>query len=188
MSQAFRPRAEEGALVLALQEAEERVGATLVLGPWLNVTALPMVSLETCFARRRRGQWGHGARRGEARRGAAGARGVTAGICLCRSPLTFLPHSALPPCRRCTAHAITSWAFAAQTGILVLYDGESNGAPPTAQPTSRWPRWPHRWPCMAKVNARMLAQQEALEQRVEQPVVASTGRVTRAPAWLAADR
>ncbi len=41
---------------------------------------------------------------------------------------------------------------------------------------------------VARVNARMLAQQEALEQRVEQPVVASTGRLTRAPAWLAADR
>jgi hypothetical protein len=49
MSQAFRPRAEEGALALALHEKAERVGATLVIGPWRNVTALRMVSLETCF-------------------------------------------------------------------------------------------------------------------------------------------
>jgi hypothetical protein len=41
---------------------------------------------------------------------------------------------------------------------------------------------------VTRVNARMLAQQEALAQRPEQPVVASTGRFTRAPAWLAADR
>ncbi len=55
MSQTFRPRAEEGALAVVLHEEAERVGATLVIGPWRNVTALPMVSLETCLARRRRG-------------------------------------------------------------------------------------------------------------------------------------
>jgi hypothetical protein len=42
-------------------------GATLDIGPWRNVAALPTVRLGTCLARRRRGQRGHAAR-GEARR------------------------------------------------------------------------------------------------------------------------
>jgi hypothetical protein len=69
MSQACRPVAEEGALAVALQKAAKLVGATLDLGPCLNVTALPRVSLETCFEWRRRGQRGHAAR-GAAKRGA----------------------------------------------------------------------------------------------------------------------
>jgi hypothetical protein len=60
MSQAIRHPAEEGALAVALREEAERLGVQLVVGPWRDVADLPTVSLETCFARRRRGQRGHG--------------------------------------------------------------------------------------------------------------------------------
>jgi hypothetical protein len=77
----IRPPAEEGALVRSLHEDAERVAATLDIGPWRDVADLPTVSLETCFARRRRVAVGSGAtRRGEARRGErGGCSGCTRG-------------------------------------------------------------------------------------------------------------
>jgi hypothetical protein len=57
MSQAMRPPAEEGALVPSLREEAERLGVRLVVCPWRDVADLRLVSLETCFARRRRRGW-----------------------------------------------------------------------------------------------------------------------------------
>jgi hypothetical protein len=39
MSQAIRPPAEEGALVLSLHEVAARIGVVLVVGPWRDVAA-----------------------------------------------------------------------------------------------------------------------------------------------------
>jgi hypothetical protein len=72
----------------------------LDIGPWRDVAALPTVRLETCFARRRRGQRGHAAR-GEARRaaGAAGARTrVHARGHLGHLSLPFPAHLSVPYC------------------------------------------------------------------------------------------
>jgi hypothetical protein len=68
----IRPPAEEGALVPSLLAAAQRVCATLDIGPWRDVAALPLVSLETCFGG---GRARHGRRTG----GAAGARAAEAG-------------------------------------------------------------------------------------------------------------
>jgi hypothetical protein len=61
----IRPPAEIRALLLSLREDAARLSARLVVSQeWLNVADLRLVSLETCLARRRRGQRGHAARRG----------------------------------------------------------------------------------------------------------------------------
>jgi hypothetical protein len=89
----IRPPAEEGALVRSLLAAAERVCATLDIGPWRDVADLRLVSLETCFARRRRGQRGHAARRGEARSG--GCSGCMRGH-LGHLSLPFPAHLSVP--------------------------------------------------------------------------------------------
>ncbi len=85
----IRPPAEEEALVEAVGRCKS--SEHLVIGPWRDVAALPTVRLETCFARRRRGQRGHAARRGEARR----VQRVHAGSP--RAPVFAVPRSPFCP-------------------------------------------------------------------------------------------
>jgi hypothetical protein len=123
----IRPPAEEGALVEALGEAAKHRGVQLGVGPWRDVADLPTVRLGTCFAWRRRGQRGHAARRGEARRG--GCSGCTRG---------HLGHLSLPFPAHLSVTAQKGWATrrAKAAAAQAELEAPSSPTPAPASPGS----------------------------------------------------